>query len=103
VTTYFAFAPAAAQPELPVGSVARHSVAFIVLTIALNAAYFPRGPVWIPALLLAGYGLAIELIQAFIPYRFAEVKDFLVDLAGIGVGTFLYRWPVTGLVARWFR
>jgi hypothetical protein len=101
--TYFAFAPMEAQPDLPVGSIARHGFAFVVLTIVLNAAHFPRGPLWAPALLLAGYGLLIEVVQSFIPYRSAEFGDFVIDLGGIAAGTLLYRWPGATLVERWFR
>jgi hypothetical protein len=101
--TYFAFAPPGAQPDLPMGSVARHSFAFIVLTIALNASHFPRGPLWAPAALLAGYGMAIEAIQAFIPYRSAEWFDLLVDAVGIAIGSMIYLWLGRGVVERWFR
>jgi VanZ family protein len=38
---------------------------------------------------MLGYGLFLELVQSFIPERSAELKDLLVDLAGIGVGLLL--------------
>jgi VanZ family protein len=101
--SYFAFAPQSAQPDLPVGSIATHGIAFVLLTVALLAAYFPRGPFWIPVSLLAAYGLLIEAVQAFIPYRSAELHDLVVDFVGIAVGVVLYRWPVAPLIARWFR
>jgi VanZ family protein len=101
--SYFAFTPQSAQPHLPVGSIATHGIAFILLTVVLLAAYFPRGRFWIPVSLLAVYGVLIEAVQAFIPYRSAEVHDLLVDFIGIAVGVVLYRWPVAPLIARWFR
>jgi hypothetical protein len=103
IATYFAFAPYEAQPDLPVGSIATHGFAFIFLTVALRTAYFPVGHFWTVVALMAGYGLFIEVVQSFLAYRSSELKDLLIDGAGIAIGMLLYRWPVSQLVARWFR
>jgi VanZ family protein len=41
-----------------------------------------------------GYGALIEAVQSFEPARSAEVKDLLVDVAGIVTGLLL--WNVFG-------
>ena len=38
------------------------------------------------ALGLFGFGIAIELLQTFVPSRSAEVNDVLADVVGIAVG-----------------
>jgi VanZ family protein len=48
-----------------------------------------------------GYGLFLEVVQGFIPERTAEMKDLMVDVAGITVGLMLaalFARPVAGLV-----
>lgn len=47
-------------------------------------------------LAMLGYGIFLELAQSLIPQRHAELKDLLVDLAGIGVGLLL-----AALLAGW--
>ncbi len=44
------------------------------------------------ALAGAGYGGAIEIIQAPIPYRSADWRDFAVDVAGVAVALGLLWW-----------
>jgi VanZ family protein len=55
--------------------------------------------VWFPlvAILLAAFGVGIELLQAQLTYRSAEVADALFDFAGIAVAWLI---ALTGL-GRW--
>jgi len=89
VCSYFAFAPS--PPELPVfrlGDIALHAFAFSFLTFALLVA-FRDTPALRAAVWMFAYGLLIEAVQSFETERSAELKDLLVDLAGIGVGLFV--------------
>ncbi len=107
VISYLAVAPESGQPSLGVSDKFTHSSAFLVLMLALCAAYFPAvgsglRHAWIPALILLGYGIAIEVVQSFLPHRHAEVKDVVADAAGIATGAVLYRWPGGYLARLWF-
>ena len=80
-----------------------HAVAFFVLAFLLDFAW-PRQP-WQRTkwLTLLGYGLFIEVVQFFIPYR----EFSLWDLAADGLGLLLYGYSLPlikrtpGLAPRW--
>lgn len=96
VCTWLALIPD--PPDNPVfrlGDVVLHATAFTYLTLALVMARLPASvsPEYArTALLMICYGMLLEAIQLFIPERTAELKDLLVDAAGIGVGLVLARW-----------
>lgn len=107
--TYLALVPD--PPDNPVfrlGDVVLHGAAFTYLTFALvlvllrreapASGPFPGRVSLISAAAMLGYGLLLELAQSFIPERTAELKDVLVDLAGILMGLVLAR-----VLARWIR
>jgi len=80
-----------------------HFLAFAALAVLVDFA-FPKsrfGLLKIIPLIL--YGLAIEYVQSFLPYRSASLADLLVDIAGIGVYMIsipiLQRLPL--IQARW--
>lgn len=92
VCTYLALIPE--PPEHPVfalSDVILHGAAFFYLTFALVLVQYGTGKarsslyVRTFALMLT-YGLLLELVQSAIPERQAEVKDLLVDAAGILTG-----------------
>ena len=90
ICTWLALGPGL-PPEAPkVSDVTMHLVAFVYLTAALFSAYQAR-PWWWVALWMAAYGALIEFLQGFFPLRSPEMKDFLVDLVGIGIGLLAYR------------
>ncbi|WBY02088.1 VanZ family protein [Ramlibacter tataouinensis] len=60
-----------------------HLLGFVVLTL-LGVRAFPQRKSRVAIALLA-YGIAIELLQALTPYRFAEWRDVVADAAGIGL------------------
>lgn len=67
-----------------------HLLAFVELTIVTRLAWPDLRALWFaPALL--GFGLAIELIQATLPYRDFSLADLAADGAGIAIG--LLPWP----------
>ncbi len=73
-----------------------HFLAFAVLMAWFCGVFRPR---WFPlvALLLAALGVGIELLQAQLTYRSAELADALFDFGGIGVAWLL---AISGL-GRW--
>jgi VanZ family protein len=112
VCTYLALVPE--PPEHPVfrlSDIVLHAGAFVYLTLALVLAQYGntpirtiRGALYVRTfVLMLAYGLFLELVQSFVPERTAEIKDLLVDLAGIAVGLGLARLiagPVHELVTR---
>ncbi len=42
-------------------------------------------------LMLATFGLVIEVVQYFLPYRIFSLIDFTADLVGIIVGVVLFK------------
>lgn len=85
VTTiaYVATAPLEAVPFVGVGDKFLHAGAFLVLAGLLDFAFpatrFTGGKV---ATLLA-YGMAIEVVQSFLPFRSFSLLDWLADAAGV--------------------
>lgn len=72
-----------------------HLLAFIQLTIVTRLAWPEVSKAWV-ALGVIGFGLAIEVTQAQLPYR-----DFsLLDLAADGAGTAIGLLPYPFLFAR---
>src|SRR5690554_4485455 len=67
-----------------------HIIAFIELTIVTRLAWPRLSAFWYaPALL--GFGLALEAVQANLPYRDFSMADVLADALGIAIG--MLPWP----------
>ncbi len=67
-----------------------HLLAFLELTVLTRLAWPELRPYWsVPALLL--FGLALEIVQAYLPYRDFSLADLAADAAGIFIG--LLPWP----------
>lgn len=76
--------PAAANDKV------NHIIAFIELTIVTRLAWPRLSAFWYaPALL--GFGLALEAVQANLPYRDFSMADVLADALGIAIG--MLPWP----------
>lgn len=89
--TYLALTPSPPESVFRVSDVVLHALAFSYLTFALGLAYSSlRIPV-LAAWMLA-YGLFIELVQSLEVERQAEIKDLVVDGAGIIVGIGMLKW-----------
>ncbi|MGA9045877.1 VanZ family protein [Sulfuricurvum sp.] len=74
----------ALPPIVSVSDLLNHAAAFVLLSFLYTLAYshsFRR-----IALTLIGYGLLIELVQAFLPTRFASIEDVIADSVGILAG-----------------
>ncbi len=86
---------------------AGHFAAYVLLGFLLGAAL--DGGRGSSGRLLAGFALAaalgglIELVQAPLPYRGAQVSDFIVDMAGAAVGLAVFRGLASGGGSRWRR
>lgn len=86
--TWLALTPSPPESVFRVSDLVLHAAAFAYLTFALGLAHgtlrFRAVVMW-----MVFYGLLIELIQSFEPERSAELKDLVVDGAGIAVGLML--------------
>ena len=75
-----------------------HLLAFLFLMVWFCGLYRPRR-YWIIFACLLLYGVLIEVLQAFLPYRNVEVADVVADGAGLVIGWLaallgLARWPL---------
>jgi VanZ family protein len=82
--TWLALTPAG--PELP-GQTDKlaHAAAFLALAGLTDFAFPRHGFNWAKALPLLAYGLGIEVIQGFLPHRFASAADWLADALGLAL------------------
>jgi len=85
LVTWLALTPSPPRPVTYFSDIVLHAAAFTVLMFLCCQAHF-RTTLLPPALAMLAYGLGIEVVQGLMGARFAEVKDFLVDLVGIGAG-----------------
>lgn len=82
VVSYLAFAPQPAVGPPLVSDKIQHAFAFYVLAGLLDFSW-PQHPFGLRKFLgLLAYGLAIECVQYFLPYRESSVFDLLADAAG---------------------
>ncbi|MDZ7668496.1 MAG: VanZ family protein [Gammaproteobacteria bacterium] len=89
--TYLALTPSPPTAVFRVSDIILHAFAFTYLTFALGLAM--RAPrLGLVGLVMLGYGAFIELAQSLEPARHAELKDLLVDAAGIAVGLAALVW-----------
>lgn len=98
--TYMAFTPTSHAITSSMSDKRLHLMAFAYLSVAFWWAYPRWGASYVAAALLVTYGVCIEVIQAFIPNRFASLSDLLADCIGIGIGlgvVHLVRWIQTRL------
>lgn len=79
---YLAFAPLSQAPGTPFDKL-NHFIAFAVLAWLADMAYPGRHLAKYRWALLLGYGLTIEVVQGFLPYRELSVADFAADALGI--------------------
>ncbi len=83
LTCYFAFAPLEGSVVQDINDKLQHFTAFFVLALLLDFA-FPHSPYrWRKLLLLVSYGLLIETVQYFLPWRSFSLLDWLVDIVAL--------------------
>ena len=68
-----------------------HFISFFAITFLLLSAYRFNKPYLTSIILLAAFGLAIELVQYYLPYRIFSWVDFIADLIGILAGLVLFK------------
>jgi len=62
-----------------------HVAAFFVLAFFMDFS-FPHRRFWTAkGMSLLGYGLLVEIIQSFLPYRFFSMLDLAADAVGIAL------------------
>jgi VanZ family protein len=67
-----------------------HAAAFIVFSLLMRFSFRNASPVLI-FFSGFGFGIMIEIIQLFIPYRSAEILDVAANIAGLLIGGFLVK------------
>ena len=81
--SYLAFTPIPVPLVQHVWDKAKHAAAFVTLAILADFS-FPRSGFGLrKAGALLAYGIFIEVVQYFLPYRTAEVLDVVADAVGL--------------------
>lgn len=83
LVSYLVFSKPSYPQNIPNLDKVGHIGSFFMLSWLAYLAYRPRW-YWI-VLELAFYGIMIEFIQSFLPYRSADVKDFMADMVGVAL------------------
>lgn len=80
-----------------------HFVAFAVLAMLLDYSFPKKEFGWGKSASLCGYGILLELIQYYLPYRYFSLLDLCADAIGICIYWFCGHWLVyvPGLKTRW--
>jgi hypothetical protein len=84
-------------PMFPWGGVGIHLVALAGLGFLANATRWPKRPSWSLTAILVTYGIAMELLQWFVPNRTVELLDAIENTLGIAAGSGVY-WLLVRLV-----
>jgi VanZ family protein len=85
VVTGMALTPETGVVQQSVNDKLAHPTAFFVLAFLTHASWPELKFSWRQITPLLGYGLAIEIIQHFIPNRDFSLLDIAVDIVGIGL------------------
>jgi len=86
VITWLAVAPLHVPQVNPDwGDKVNHAAAFAVLFVA---GYLTHRRIFCLWAGLVAYGVFIEVLQSFLPFRFASAEDVAADIAGIALGHF---------------
>ena len=68
-----------------------HFLCFAYLTIIFKFTQFIDQDFWLYVIVLA-YGILIEIVQIYIPYRSFEFLDIFADLLGVLAGSFFIKF-----------
>ena len=82
--------PASFSSESLIDDKILHFLCFAYLTIIFKFARFTDQDFWVYVIVL-GYGILIEIVQMYIPYRSFEFFDILADLMGIFCASLLLK------------
>ena len=83
IITSMALTPTPGEVQQSVNDKLGHAMAFLLLAFLSHASWPAIRFGWQQAGALLGYGLALEVIQYFIPNRYFSLLDLAADLAGI--------------------
>jgi VanZ family protein len=105
VITYLATAPVTLPAALDVSDKLLHGLAFLVLLWLADYSWPDSGLTPRKLVLVFAYGVSIEIVQYFLPYRDFSLLDMLADALGMGlypvIVPLLRRLPLLGW--RWSR
>jgi VanZ family protein len=80
---YKATVPCVVEPQLPFKDKILHALAFFVLYFLADLSFPSRRHLPGKLFWLLGYGIFIELVQFFLPWRSTELMDVVADGFGI--------------------
>jgi glycopeptide antibiotics resistance protein len=75
--------PGGGKPLFQMQDKVAHAAIYGLLFFFCANAYNNRFPLWLLALVLAGFGLSMELAQSMTSYRYADGWDMLANSTGI--------------------
>jgi VanZ family protein len=78
------FAPWAIDKIAHVGVFA--GLAFLLCAAGMALGHSPRRVIATVILIVAAYGVFDEFTQQFVPNRFSDVRDWMADMLGAGIG-----------------
>jgi VanZ family protein len=84
-------------PNMENGDKLMHATAFFVLTILMDMSFPPVRLLLQKVLSLMAFGILIECWQAYLPWRSADIGDFLADC--LGIVSYLFPAVLSRLVA----
>ena len=76
-------------PMFPWGDIGTHFTAFTILALLVHASRWPKCPGW-PVSVLLAYAIATESLQAIVPPRTVEIKDYIENVLGVVVGSAIF-------------
>lgn len=93
VTIIFCLSVIKTGPELPGGLSDKfyHAVAFLILSCLAGISFSGSNTSLYQSMVLLMYGILIEAVQYFLPYRSFSIADMVADGGGIAVYHFLAR------------
>jgi len=94
VISYLAFTPDTIPVVDDSNDKFNHVLAFAVLAVGLVR--FWRMAWWAAGLFLLVYGIGIELVQAYLPWRSASLRDVVADSVGIAMGVLIAKVKCRG-------
>jgi len=81
---------------MKINDILNHSAAFITLSFLFSLSFKKTKSLYL-FVSLAFYGILIETVQYFLPWRSCDLKDFLVDISAIIIFILinkLYKWRI---------
>jgi VanZ family protein len=100
VGCYLAFSPGGNGLHSYFNDKLMHAVGFFVMTVLAHLAHPQTWRKW-PVFGLIAFGLAIELVQGYLPYRSFSMWDWTADIFGILLYLLVAQRPVSAILAKY--